>query len=240
MTKVYNNQNVAYALNQPLVVGAPQPIVSQRAPTANDTAQIGTLWVDTATDSMYVLTSITIGQAHWEATTGGAGVFAALTVNPGPTNITGTTNINTAGAATTTIGTGGTGAVRIGNVTGNTQVTGSLTATSLAATTTILAGTTVTAGTGMTATTGNITATTGNIVVTAGDVVLGAGSVTLNGAGAAVEFVAGPWVIAGNGAPVGPAPQGTLYLRADGSSTTTRAYINTDGNTGWTSVTTAT
>lgn len=35
------------------------------------------------------------------------------------------------------------------------------------------------------------------------------------------------------------AAQGSLYLRTDGSSTSTRAYINTDGVTAWTSVTTA-
>lgn len=35
------------------------------------------------------------------------------------------------------------------------------------------------------------------------------------------------------------AAQGSLYLRADGSSTSTRAYINTDGSTAWAAVTTA-
>ena len=36
------------------------------------------------------------------------------------------------------------------------------------------------------------------------------------------------------------APQGSLYLNYTGSSTSTRAYINTDGATAWTAVTTAT
>lgn len=36
------------------------------------------------------------------------------------------------------------------------------------------------------------------------------------------------------------AAQGSLYMRTDGSSTSTRAYINTDGATAWTSITTAT
>jgi len=36
------------------------------------------------------------------------------------------------------------------------------------------------------------------------------------------------------------AAQGSLFLRTDGSSTSTRAYINTDGATAWTAVTTAT
>lgn len=43
----------------------------------------------------------------------------------------------------------------------------------------------------------------------------------------------------GSGAPTVSAPQGSLYLRTDGSSTSTRAYINTDGSTTWTAITTA-
>jgi hypothetical protein len=44
----------------------------------------------------------------------------------------------------------------------------------------------------------------------------------------------------GSGAPTVSAAQGSLYIRTDGSSTSTRAYINTNGTTGWTAVTTAT
>lgn len=43
----------------------------------------------------------------------------------------------------------------------------------------------------------------------------------------------------GSGAPTITAAQGSLYLRSDGSSTSTRAYINTDGGTTWTAITTA-
>lgn len=43
----------------------------------------------------------------------------------------------------------------------------------------------------------------------------------------------------GSGVPTLTAPQGSLYLRTDGSSTSTRAYINTDGATTWTAITTA-
>jgi hypothetical protein len=44
---------------------------------------------------------------------------------------------------------------------------------------------------------------------------------------------------AGAGAPTFSALKGSLYLRTDGSSTTTRAYINTDGATTWTNLVTA-
>lgn len=47
-----------------------------------------------------------------------------------------------------------------------------------------------------------------------------------------------PSICAGTGAPTFTAPTGSLYLRLDGSSTSTRAYINTTGSTTWTAVTT--
>lgn len=42
----------------------------------------------------------------------------------------------------------------------------------------------------------------------------------------------------GSGAPSLSAAQGSVYLRSDGSSTSTRMYINTNGSTTWTNVTT--
>lgn len=42
----------------------------------------------------------------------------------------------------------------------------------------------------------------------------------------------------GTGAPATSAPKGSLYLRTDGSGTTDRAYINTNGSTTWTAITT--
>jgi hypothetical protein len=41
----------------------------------------------------------------------------------------------------------------------------------------------------------------------------------------------------GTGAPTHSSAQGSLYIRTDGSSTTTRLYINTNGTTGWTYLT---
>jgi hypothetical protein len=50
---------------------------------------------------------------------------------------------------------------------------------------------------------------------------------------------AGFGIYFGSGAPTITAAQGSLYLRTDGSSTSTRAYINSDGGTTWVAVTTA-
>lgn len=48
------------------------------------------------------------------------------------------------------------------------------------------------------------------------------------------------YVLAGSGSPSGSitAPKGSLYMRTDGSSTSTRAYINTNSGTTWTAITT--
>jgi hypothetical protein len=46
-------------------------------------------------------------------------------------------------------------------------------------------------------------------------------------------------IFVGSGAPTISAAQGSLYLRTDGSSTSTRLYVNTTGSTTWTNVTTA-
>lgn len=45
--------------------------------------------------------------------------------------------------------------------------------------------------------------------------------------------------LAGTGAPTMSAAKGSIYMRTDGSSSSTRMYINTDGSTTWTAVTTA-
>lgn len=44
----------------------------------------------------------------------------------------------------------------------------------------------------------------------------------------------------GSGAPTVSASQGSLYIRTDGSSTSTRLYVNTSGGTAWTNFTSAT
>lgn len=46
-------------------------------------------------------------------------------------------------------------------------------------------------------------------------------------------------IFCGSGAPTLSAAQGSVYIRTDGSSVSTRLYVNTDGATTWTNVTTA-
>ena len=96
---------------------------------------------------------------------------------------------------------------------------------------TSLAATTVAATGGVTAATvsatGNITADSASALV----------------AGGASAFIAtntavGMGVYIGSGAPTVAAAKGSIYLRSDGSSTSTRLYVS-DGSTTWIAVTTA-
>lgn len=78
----------------------------------------------------------------------------------------------------------------------------------------------------------------------AGSFVANAGSSSVTAGGSTTGLVIGgaataPGIYAGSGAPTISAAQGSLYLRTDGSSTSTRAYINTNGSTTWTAITTA-
>jgi hypothetical protein len=76
--------------------------------------------------------------------------------------------------------------------------------------------------------TGNVTADSGT-APTAGGML-----------GVQISSTAGLGIYVGSGAPTISAAQGSIYLRTDGSSTSTRLYVNTNGTTGWTNVTTAT
>lgn len=96
----------------------------------------------------------------------------------------------------------------------------------------------------------SVNSTTGAVTTTAsfGSSASTPGTVTANSgtapvAGGASAFLAtstaGFGIYFGSGAPTVSAAKGSLYLRTDGSSTSTRAYINTDGATTWTAITTA-
>jgi len=150
---LFNNSNGAFAN---VVDGYVYPQFigyANRAPTTQDIYPPGTRWQDNSVNPAVIYQTTGAGVWYSDASSGGS--FTSLTVT-GTTTLTGTTNINTSGSAVTTIGTGGTGAVNIGNATGNTAVTGSLTAS-----------------TGLVATTGGVTATAGALTATNGNLVLG-------------------------------------------------------------------
>ena len=85
-----------------------------------------------------------------------------------------------------------------------------------------------------------VTGSAGNVVLsvspTLNAIAMPAGGTT--GAGLHFSTTTNFGVFFGSGAPTLSAAQGSLYLRSDGSTTITRMYVNTDGGTTWTPVTT--
>jgi hypothetical protein len=84
-----------YGIGNALQPLPPFSIIANRVPTQQDKARIGTFWVYTALNNVYVLTSVTGGNSNWlTLSNGGAGVFISLTVTTGPNTIAGLTTFN--------------------------------------------------------------------------------------------------------------------------------------------------
>ena len=87
------------------------------------------------------------------------------------------------------------------------------------------------------------TITTTSTISASGSVTSLSGTATTAGGATTAGLAMGTAAVGiyfGSGVPTISAAQGSLYLRTDGSSTSTRAYVNTNGTTGWTAITTAT
>lgn len=104
-----------YGFPSPIANGAPIPIISLRAPLTTDHAALGTIWVNKALSTSYVLVSIVSNVATWNLMESSGGSFTSLTV-------IGATSINDSGSANTSIGGGtSTGSVTIGAATNGAQ-----------------------------------------------------------------------------------------------------------------------
>ena len=97
----------------------------------------------------------------------------------------------------------------------------------------VIGGTTTAAGS-FTAVSSTSSTSTGAMTVRSGT------AITAGGQSAVLATsTAGFGIYLGSGAPTVSAAKGSLYLRSDGSSTSTRLYVNSDGSTTWVAVTTA-
>lgn len=86
-TKV-SRRNSLYGYPSPQAGLQQEPIVQKRDPNAADAAEIGCIWINTTSQSYFILTS-SIGSINtWVSTTGGAETLTALTVNPGDITVT--------------------------------------------------------------------------------------------------------------------------------------------------------
>lgn len=72
--------NVAYGLTDALLNVPLLPIVANRAPTTNDKAPIGTIWVFKAQNLAYVITSIVNDEATWVIISQGSADFTTYTL----------------------------------------------------------------------------------------------------------------------------------------------------------------
>jgi len=71
--------NLAYGFNNPLQHLSPEPIIALRDPQSTDVAEIGTLWVNSASNAYFVLTS----KNTWTAQSSGSTSVASLEVTGG-------------------------------------------------------------------------------------------------------------------------------------------------------------
>lgn len=110
MSTITVRKNQDYGFNNPLQDIAPLPILARRAPVATDIRYpIGQQWINTATNTVYYLTSVVAGAATWTINAIGASLTVATSLTAGTTIASGTTI--TAGTSlgvttTATIGTG--------------------------------------------------------------------------------------------------------------------------------------
>lgn len=100
-------RRTAYGLSDPILNVPDGAIPAKRNPTANDKAQIGTVWVNTITNAAFILTSIVDNSANWESITSGG---SSLTFDADTGSATPSSNIITftGGAGVNTSATGST------------------------------------------------------------------------------------------------------------------------------------
>ena len=137
-------------------------------------------------------------------------------------NITGG-NILTAGLVSVT-----------GNITGGNVLGGSNVNATLFTGTTISVAANITGGNVLSSA---VISAVGNARILSGTAVPAGGTA---GAGYKMSSVTNFGIFFGSGAPTLSAAKGSLYMRTDGSATSDRMYVNTDGATAWTPVITAT
>lgn len=175
MPVVKQRRNVGYGLSEALLNVPQAPIVSQRAPTTSDKAEIGTIWIDEPNNDAYTLTSIVANSATWIGSGGGAGTFTSLTVTPGPVSLTGAITLTGVGSAVTIAAGAGididsTGGIAINATTGNLTLDSDAAASNIDIGVGTAAGQLVNLGTGASSKTiaiGNATGTTG-VTITSG------------------------------------------------------------------------
>jgi len=122
-----NRRVRAYSIGQPTVDVYPSPIISKRAPTTSDRAEIGTIWLDTVLNDIHIMLKIVAGSATWLSVAGGSSTFSTITATTSVTTPL-ISNANTVFSLETGTGEINIGAdavekpINIGNATGATNI----------------------------------------------------------------------------------------------------------------------
>lgn len=205
-----NRNNISYGLNQPLNNDAPEPVIANRAPTASDSAALGTIWCDKTTDTFYVLTSIVEGGSAWIAGGGGSVAVDAIVGDSGEAHpVDG--NIYLQGAS-------GNGVSFVASGDTVECALGALVADSLNATNgnvDIDAGDLIITEGDILMTLGDITVTEGNATLSEGDLTLTNGTIFINGIDGGMSITgAGSgsgWITLSNAASIEVRDTGAVY-----------------------------
>lgn len=219
-------------------VGGWQLIKSTRSPTTNDKKYpVGAIWVDTTTNSAYILTSAPGNWSLFGTSSGGA--INSITGDSGGAELPSSGNFNLLGTANQITVTGS-AATETFSLSATLVAPGSVTAT-----TSLAAGTTVTGGTGVTATTGNVTATAGavnagtSITATLGDITATNGNLSLATAGNKIIIATGANASVGTSSAMSGTP-GAVTVATTASSATAKIFYSretTGGTPGEVSIT---
>src|SRR6267142_739388 len=76
-------RNTLYGFPNPLKGLQQEPLIEVRAPTVQDDAELGTVWVNKVASTFYIIVARAPNANIWIGVGGGAaGVFSSLTVTP--------------------------------------------------------------------------------------------------------------------------------------------------------------
>ena len=113
------NPTFVYGMGDNLIQMPPRPIVAERDPSTSDLAELGTLWINKTSGTIFGLADITAGSANWASTpAAGATTLTSL-------DITGVGGLDVQNAGSTTTISSST--INLDNATGLTTISGDLT-----------------------------------------------------------------------------------------------------------------
>lgn len=218
----------------------------------------GTGAVNISADAVATTVNVGTGAGVKAVTIGSTNTTSATTIQGGSGKVTISDNANVAGAITLSTNGGTTETIYLTNTLGNTSAAIRLTALaggvtlvgngdipgaiSIGANAGVSETVLINSAQGTGAASVDISSTAGGVTVSAATNLTLTGTTGIVLSGDLSLVAAGPKILSGAGSPdtVVTAPKGSFYLNTTGSGVADRAFINTDGATAWTAVTTAT